>query len=273
MKGILIAIILLASATVVPSTSRCGDMREHPRYRPMEVKDGGSIVGQVKYAGVPPKLESLQITKDKDYCGSMKSCSRLIVWKSGGVKNAVIYIENITEGKEDLPAAKVTLNQFKCDYDPHVTVLCPGEQFEIKNSDPILHNVHAYEMGSGTRSLFNIAQPIKGQITPVKGTQLSDADLLVTTCDAGHPWMSAYVMVAPNPYCTVTDDQGKFRIENVPPGTYKLAMWHEGVAITGKDMENGKVKKYHFEEPYETEQQVVVPPHGEVNVDFQFSLR
>ena len=50
-------------------------------------------------------------------------------------------------------------------------------------------------------------------------------------------------------------------------------MWHEGVSIVSTAMENGKPKKYTFEQPYELEKEVVVPEKGKVEMNFEFSLR
>ena len=141
---------------------------------------------------------------------------------------------------------------------------------DIVNGDPILHNVHAY---CGMQSTFNIAQPIKGQCTTIKRTQLSKPGPVTLTCDAGHPWMSGFVFVAPHPYYAITDKNGNFRLENVPPGKYTLRMWHEGVAVVDKEIEQEKVKKYIFEVPYEITKEVTVGGGSTVAVDFEFALR
>jgi hypothetical protein len=97
--------------------------------------------------------------------------------------------------------------------------------------------------------------------------------LILATCDAGHPWMFAHIMVAPHPYYTITDANGNFHIDNVPPGTYTLQLWHEGIAVTNKVLENGKVSKYDFEEPYEENRPVTVTQQKETVVDFELNLR
>ena len=47
-------------------------------------------------------------------------------------------------------------------------------------------------------------------------------------CDAGHPWMSAYIWIVEHPYYVKTDAKGNFELTDVPPGTYTLKFWHEG---------------------------------------------
>ena len=46
-------------------------------------------------------------------------------------------------------------------------------------------------------------------------------------CDAGHTWMSAYIVVTENPYYAVTNDNGIFEIKDIPAGKYQLKAWHE----------------------------------------------
>jgi hypothetical protein len=51
-----------------------------------------------------------------------------------------------------------------------------------------------------------------------------------------------FVHVLDLPYFAVTDADGRFRIEGLPPGDYELTAWHEvygetriGVSIAGAD--------------------------------------
>ena len=72
--------------------------------------------------------------------------------------------------------------------------------------------------------MFNQAQiPNLGPIVK----KLTDADqVLKFKCDV-HPWMTAYVVVSPNPFFGVTGDDGSYKIPGVPPGEYTLEVWHE----------------------------------------------
>jgi hypothetical protein len=148
-----------------------------------------------------------------------------------------------------------------------------GSELEIVNNDPILHNVHAYETAPTPRSVFNIAQPVRGQRTVIKTKQLSTPGILNAACDAGHPWMDATIVVAPHPYYAVTDTDGVFRFDDVPPGTYTVVAWHEGVRIVRKELEQEKVKKYVYEEPYILRREIVVPADGDARTSFALTLR
>ena len=242
-------------------------------YREVDVKDGGTIRGTVRLVGHVARVDALTVTKDESICGKRKPSPRLVVGKNNGVGNAIVYLGGITQGKKFGRNLRVILDQRKCEYLPHVLLLPLQGQLEIVNDDRILHNVHAYDTDAEMKTLFNIAQPIKGQRTPIKHSPKKQAGLVLTTCDAGHPWMSAHIMYTEHPYYAVTDAKGNFVLNDVPPGTYTLKMSHEGVAVTKTEMENGKVKKYYFEEPYETVHQIVVPSHGTAIADLELSLR
>ena len=162
-----------------------------------------------------------------------------------------------------------TLEQRQCEYVPHVMILPIGAQLEIVNSDAVLHNVHAYFMRDQPDSLFNIAQPKRSLRRVVR--LIPTAGLLMITCDI-HPWMNAYIRVAEHPYFAVTDEEGHYVLDNVPPGSYKIRMWHEGVAVIDRELERDRVRKYQFEEPYEVMKDVRVPPKATVSVDFELAL-
>jgi plastocyanin len=243
-------------------------------YRVIAVDDGGSISGQVRIEDAVPVSSRLSVSKDEKICGVNKPSPRLRVGKSGGVANALVWIEDIAEGKgAQAGDRRLELDQTQCEYKPHIHLLPLGSSLDIVNSDPILHNVHTYDETRGNRTMFNIAQPVRGQRTTLKKTQFERAGMYLATCDAGHPWMSAYIVVTEHPYYTLTDAEGGFRLDKVPPGKYKLNLWHEGVSIVRTVMEGGKPKSYQYEASYEDEQSVVVPANGTVRVSFPFALR
>jgi len=242
-------------------------------YRETNVTDGGTIHGLVRLTGPPPATLDMGISKDETICGSTKASPRLRIGPDNGVANAIVFLEGIGEGKKVNIAATLTLDQHKCEYSPHVMIVPLGSGLEIVNSDQILHNVHAYDAKTGRQTMFNIAQPIRGQRTLIRADLLGKKGIILATCDAGHPWMSAYLCVAEHPYYEITDEKGAFSMTDVPPGTYTIRLWHEGVAVAKADRDQGGVTKYRFEEQYELSKEVVVPASGTVEVEFDLALR
>jgi hypothetical protein len=230
----------------------------------------GRIRGVVRLQGDAPAQSYEPITENQNTCGDRTALSRLVLGKENGVQNAFVYLDGIQSDENFRPRESLLVDQKNCQYAPHNLVVPVGSKIDITNSDPILHNVHGQQVTSdGTKTLFNIAQPVKGQRTTVE-SPLTTPGMVFLTCEAGHPWMSGYVFVANHPYVSVTGNDGQFVIEGVPAGTYRIKMWHEGVTLK-RNIKT--LQRYEYEEPYEITQDVTVPANGEVTVNFDMALR
>jgi plastocyanin len=229
----------------------------------------GRIRGVVHLKGDVPGPAFEPISENQNICGDRVSVSRLSVNKDKGVQHAFVFLEGVQSSDTFRPRESLLVDQKNCQYAPHTLIVPAGGKIEITNSDPILHNVHAHQFTEeGQRTLFNIAQPRQGQRTAVE-TSFTPG-IVYLTCEAGHPWMSGYVFVANHPYVTLTREDGSYVIEGVPPGTYRIKMWHEGVILK----QNIKsLQRYDYEPPYEVTQEVTVPANGEAVVDFDLALR
>jgi hypothetical protein len=145
-----------------------------------------------------------------------------------------------------------------------------GSKVEITNSDPILHNVNGKQFLEGSvQGVFNYAQARQGQRETLDMSNTKPG-MIVLSCEAGHPWMSAFLYVAKDPYVALTDGSGEFVIKDVPPGTYTLKMWHEGVTLKSI---NKRLQLYEYEEPYELTQEVAVTANNEIVANFDLELR
>ena len=193
-------------------------------YEVTAVSDGGSVGGTIAISGPISKLPVRKIGKDPQVCGKAdRESQKLIVNGTGGLKNAVVIVEGVKRGKAMPPAAQnAEIDQKKCEYTPHVQVMAVNSDITLHNSDPILHNIQFFQ---GQNSLFNIAQPVQGQVNKQK---LEKAGTIYVEC-AVHGWMQGDIVVADNPYYAVTDDNGKFSITDLPPGKYQVRIWHEYV--------------------------------------------
>jgi hypothetical protein len=228
-------------------------------YEEVAVTDGGTITGIVKLAGPAPKAETIEVTKDQEACGKTAPSEALVVnAQSKGLKNAVVFLDKVDKGKK-LGKAPV-LDNTKCLFVPHVVAMPAGTSLDVKNSDPILHNTHAY---LGTRTIFNLALPTQNQVIKKKIIQNG---VIRVQCDA-HTHMSAWVLAVDHPYFAVTDDNGAFKLDGVPPGKYTLAVWHAPWKTKGKD-KGGRVL-YEPEEGHKLTQEVSVPAKGDVKVSFE----
>jgi plastocyanin len=231
----------------------------------------GTIRGVVRLMGKVPAPATEPIKADQATCGNSVSLPRITLGKDNGVKDAFVFLDGVSavEDAQTPPPTSVLMDQKNCQYVPHAMAVPVGTELEITNSDSILHNVNGKIIATeGLLPKFNIAQPIKGQKN--KTPALDKAGVVTLSCEAGHPWMSAFVLVADNPYVAVSKGDGEFVISNVPVGAYRIKMWHEGVTLKSN---NKALQRYEYEEPYETTKDVVVTANGEAVVNFDLSLR
>lgn len=185
----------------------------------------GTISGTVTFAGSAPGPVKLDITIDHEVCDrEPKFREDLVVApRTGGLKNVVVWLKDMPEQASDTPPAPsdpATLDQRGCRFIPHVLIVPVGETLNILNSDGILHNIHT--RGSINRPI-NKAQP--GLLKRVKA-KFKYPEMIFVKCDA-HKWMSAWIVVAEHSYYTLTNEDGSYRLDNVPPGMYSLEFWHE----------------------------------------------
>jgi hypothetical protein len=227
-------------------------------YEVAAVPDGGTIAGRVKFVGTPPKLDPIPVNKNRDVCGERKPSEALVLSADRGVKGGVILVEGVAYGKK--LAGDVVLDNSQCVFVSHVTAVALKERVAIRNSDPILHNTHGFR---GAPTVFNVALPTKGQEIEVT-KYLKSPGVVHVLCDA-HPHMSAWMIVHDSPYYAVTDDKGAFRIADVPPGTYKVTMWHPGFRPKGAD-KDGRVV---YDKPRTVTRELTVAPKAVATVDFE----
>jgi len=244
-------------------------------YKVINVVDGGTISGTVKWSGPTPRALAFPITKDAPVCDpdSKKTADleRLIVGPDGGVANTVVYLKNVTTGKAlDLPAQRRHLDQKHCRYIPHILLVPQNETLSMMSSDATLHTVHME--GSAT---FNLPFPFPNRAT----TRSMPAPGLVSLrCNGGHVWMNAEMMVVTHPYYAVTDETGRYEFTDVPPGTYQIVAWHEGWTLAGKEnsydvLTERSVQRPIFSQPKTWEKSVTVKGNTSSAVDFVLSSK
>jgi len=194
-------------------------------YEAIDVKDGGTISGEVKFSGTPPTPEKLVPTKDQEVCGKTEKVNEsLLVGANKGIQNVVVSISNIQKGKK-MPETGGTLDQKDCRYAPHVVLSPAGTELSIVNSDGILHNIHT---SSVKNPPFNKAQP---KFKKEMKESFAQPETVKLACDV-HGWMAGWLIVQDTPYYAVTDANGSFKITDVPPGDYELKFWHETLGET-----------------------------------------
>jgi plastocyanin len=194
---------------------------------PATIADAGGITGSVQFAGGDPEVQVVQMAADP-YCLSEHAgdveLQRVLVNENGTLAQIFVYVKEGLEGKTfPVPSEPARLDQQGCMYHPHVIGVQTGQTLIISNSDDTLHNVNAQPSNNPP---FNIGQPMAGMEAEYT---FDNAEIMIPVrCDV-HPWMSAFIGVVANPYFTITDSEGNFSLDRLPPGDYVLEAWSEGL--------------------------------------------
>ena len=179
-----------------------------------------SLTGSVAFKGAAPKAEPIKMDADpkcKQLSGG-KAVDNDIVVNGGKLADVFVYVKNAPAGTY-APKGAVTLDQKACMYHPKMLGLMVKQDLEIVNSDPTLHNIHAFSK----KGEFNVGMPTQGQKLK---KQFKKAEVLVPIkCDV-HPWMHAWAGVVEHPFFGVSNDKGDFTIENLPDGDYEVVAVH-----------------------------------------------
>jgi len=182
----------------------------------------GFIEGVVRLTGTPPTPASFDTTPAVAFaCGDRVPDRSLTVGEGGALAYVVVSLaDRASLPSEGISVPATVLDQKKCSYHPPALAARAGTVLEVRNSDPVMHNVRAV---AGAQAVFNVALPLEG-MTLKKPLPAAPGTVQVK-CDV-HPWMRAVVRTFDHPYFTTTDAQGRFRLE-VPEGTHTVVLWHE----------------------------------------------
>jgi plastocyanin len=272
------------STPSTPSTSpTVSTTQPADAYKVVALKDAGSIHALCRLTGAPAELSTITAFKHKDLgCTDHKTERCRFVKKGEGdlrLGNCVVYLRAIDAGK-DWPAAlrgddrSFLVDQKACVYLPHVGWTRPATQVVVANSDRAEHNIHGnFGVGSKSDTTFNFSSEPGTRKDAIKEAYLETLGEYFFKCDI-HPWMNAYLHVMPHPYVAITPDEdgdgglaGEVVLDDVPPGTYELVCWHEG--MISEPMEaNGVINGFRYSADILLDQAVTVAPKGRQDVVF-----
>ncbi|MFO0775336.1 MAG: carboxypeptidase-like regulatory domain-containing protein [Nitrospiraceae bacterium] len=248
-----IAVGLLAAAVAAPAHA----------YEETRVTDGGTLSGKVMLDGKVPKPKGYNLITlpDQFYCGRISDGNgwRILqpfqVGPGGEFRDVVVYLEGIDKGKPFEEGMIPQIEARDCLFLPFTTVVRDDQTVSVVNMDPVMHDIQAYETSNlGPRVLFNVPLPMNPQ-HPRNFKDRSEAGLyhkhmagppskqlvnlskgrriFVMQCGF-HAYMESWGVAVQNPYFAKTDKDGRFTITGIPPGTYKLVVWHPYIRTTNE---------------------------------------
>jgi hypothetical protein len=242
-------------------------------YEVVEVTKGATITGSIGFLGVPPAPKRFEVKKNSDVCGTERWLTKVEV-HNDQLKGAVVMLQGIQQGKPfeagvhrgDSPndgefryaggnELSLTVQTKSCNFGPYTGVLTSQELVRLENQDSVKHVLHSYAVRGRKfgilRSVHN-RDIFPGSEIEVEFTQkhLKNSSVVAITCDR-HDFMENRFFVVDNPYFSISDQNGYYTIDHVPPGHYELVVWHP---VLG-----------------EKKQEITVEPHGNIELNFEYS--
>lgn len=218
--------------TVNPKIAKKLFNKVSPAYKFQQVNDGGSLTGTVVITGPIPDPRSFHLI----HSPNIEFCSRIsdgkghrivydfVVGENGVLKDTVIAIQGIQKGKP-FPDKLQKFNIDRCHSDKYVIGINNGEEILVENTDPIVHEIATYEIrGARVRQKSN--RSVLPKTSQARSAFIhSKATEFLIKCNL-HPFLQTRGFMVSNPYYAITDQDGKFNIPDIPPGTYEVLAWH-----------------------------------------------
>lgn len=190
----------------------------------------GSFSGRVVFKGAAPGVKVMyakgKAPKEADICSSHGDIlvEELLIGADSGIANVFVYLDKAPAGFKATPAASPALfDQKNCVFTTHAMICQTGQVVKLLNDDGLPHNTHTYPNKNDS---FNstVAKNDRNGVDLVY--KKPEKTPLQVKCDF-HAWMLAYHLPLDHPFGVVTDKDGNFKIENLPPGEYQFKVWHE----------------------------------------------
>jgi len=200
-------------------------------YQEIEVNNGGTIQGKATLkGGIPePRVFHLVLFPNLDMCAEVDTDDEMnrllfdfITDKQRGMKDVVITLDHVDAGKA-FPNKPINILSENCKFLPAVNVLPQGGTFFVDNQDAVMHNSQVYQKERG-KILLNIPIPAE-EISEGKVMFKKHYKIFQMICGM-HEFMQTWGYRVQNPYYYQTQVDGNYKIDNIPPGEYKVTAWH-----------------------------------------------
>jgi len=197
------------------------------RYDVKVIATPGVILGEVR--GGAPFDTSVVPTRDSTVCRPYTET--LVPSRDGGVGQAIAWLVGVPAGPRDNAPRRMHLTLDGCRLSPRVQRVAAGATVLVHGNDAMMSRLQLVPLGErASRSTILLTDA--GQVVP--SDEATREPALLEVRDDLHPWVRAFIAVAPHPFVAVTDADGDFRFDGVPPGRYTLVVWHERLGTQRK---------------------------------------
>ena len=204
----------------------------------LQVAPAADITGTITLKGTPPKEKEITPVMEDANCSKLHTAAPTthfyVVGAKGELADVIVSLQGISGKSTGASAPPMVLDQKGCEYVPSIFAVQTDQKIIVKNSDPVLHNVHDIPgEGSGNKEKNEAQLPNGAGLT---FSFSKPENFLKFKCDV-HQWMFAWASIFDHPYFAVSAKDGTFKIANVPPGKYKIQAAHRKAGVVTQDVE------------------------------------
>lgn len=213
----------LAHAPAVPHLAEQPILSTPVTYRSDPPSATGRVTGSIAFDGPTPSDSVIHPQTDVEVCGQTL-VDPSVDHRGPLLANAVVWLEGVTEGKPMPVARRYDITNEGCRLVPRIQAAIAGGTLDVRNSDEVPARTRFIQ--SATRTvLAAVMETEAGAVVPSRKV-LATPGLVEVECDT-HPWAHAWILVFNQPYFATTNASGAFAIDSVPPGRYRVTVWHE----------------------------------------------
>ena len=136
---------------------------------------------------------------------------------------AVVFLESAEARQAAKPLPLIDIVQADKAFVPAVTVVTPGTAVRFPNRDTVRHHVYSISPVKSFELKLYVG-------TPASPVVFDKPGVAVLGCNI-HDQMVAWVVIVETPWFGQTASDGRWRLADVPPGSYRLRTWHPGLAV------------------------------------------
>jgi Carboxypeptidase regulatory-like domain len=196
--------------------------------------DSGTIEGKVTYAGTPPKMKPIDMSKEptcqKEHNPPLTT-QNVVTGPGNTLEYVVVYI-SAGAAASAAPSQPVRFDQKGCMYIPHVLPMQVDQTLGVYTDDPFAHNIHPLPK---INPEWNKSQPPGA---PPIITKWEKPEFIEVKCNI-HPWMHGYFVVLKTSRYSVTDNNGSFSLKDLAAGKYTVTSWQEQYGTQSQEVTLG----------------------------------
>lgn len=137
--------------------------------------------------------------------------------------DAVVFLESREARALSKPLEATEIAQRAKRFEPELTVVTAGSAVSFPNRDTVRHHVYSFSPVKTFELKLYIG-------TPAAPVVFDKPGIAVLGCNI-HDQMAAWVVVVETPYFGRSGAGGQVVLANVPAGSYRLRVWHPGLAV------------------------------------------